>query len=75
MPIILSETWAKPGEPLNLRCLHEPHTPRFDPKAARYLSLDEVQARWPRYDAVCTLCGQYCRIWASLAHRQALGGD
>lgn len=70
---VISETLAKPGEPLNRTCLHLQHVPPFNAAAARPLPPEQVREKWPKYDSVCTACGQQCRIWANITHMKALG--
>ena len=74
MPIVLSETWPREGQPINRACLHVQHTPAFDAQACRYMVPEQVREKYPAFNATCTSCGQKCRIWASIEHLRALGG-
>ena len=55
-------TWPKP-------CEH-PKLPRppFDAEAARDLSAEEVQRRWPRSEKTCPDCGARMILYASAEH-------
>lgn len=71
---IISETWLARGvSSFNLACTHPVYAPRFDASACQYLPASAVAEKYPRVSALCNACGQQVRMWASLAHMQALG--
>lgn len=73
LTVVISEVAHTAGVPVNLDCPHTPHVPPYNAEACRWLSVEQVRAQYPRFDALCTLCHQACRIYASLAHMQAGG--
>ena len=72
--IVIQQTLAKEGESLDRQCLHAQHTPRFHAASCAFLGPEAVRTSFPRYDALCSTCGQRCIIYASLEHLIASGG-
>lgn len=71
--ITIAEVWPLSDGAAIIPCTHAPHQPRFEPEACRYQSPEWVRERYPRYDSVCSVCKQKVRLWANIAHMQALG--
>jgi hypothetical protein len=71
--VALAEVWPLSAGAAIIPCEHTPHQPRFEPEACKYQSPEWVRQRYPRYDSICSVCKQRVRLWASIAHMQALG--
>lgn len=50
------------------KCEHGRCRPQFDAGAARGLSDQEVRRRWPRFEGVCSECGERVIVYASAEH-------
>lgn len=70
MRIVVGETKAA-----STSCEHVQHTPVFNAEACRFLSPEQVRARYPRYEGMCQTCTLIIRMYADLAHFIAGGWD
>lgn len=69
-PISISEI-RQSSVPLNLTCDHRPHIPVFQADACRSLPVEQVRAKYPRYEGTCSVCRQSIIVYASLEHLTA----
>lgn len=58
---------------MNFIKAHCPHSPlmkkvKFDPVAARNMTVEEIHEKFPRLDEVCPDCGEKVIVYASAEH-------
>ena len=70
MLISYNEVHHKPGAAVNPDCPHTPHLPRFNVDACAKQTAKQARASYPRFDGVCTQCGQHVTLYASMDHYQ-----
>jgi len=72
--VLVQMSLASGASAFNLTCEHRTCWVHYNPEACRYLSVDQIREKYPSFSGICPSCRQPVRVWASLAHFQALEG-